>query len=67
VEDEEAALVWQDVLDEVAAGRAGNGRILRCPFCSKGEISVDRNDQRLRLECRACKRFIEGRLNAPAI
>ena len=33
--DEEAAMVWQDVLDQVAAGREQN---LRCPFCSKGEI-----------------------------
>ena len=57
--DEEAAMVWQDVLDEVAAGRERN---LRCPFCAKGEVAVDRNDQRLRLECRACRRFIEGRL-----
>ena len=64
MDDEEAAMVWQDTLDEVSAGRVTN---LRCPFCSKGEISVDRNDQRLRLECRACKRFIEGRLNATAI
>ncbi len=57
--DEEAAMAWQDVLDEVAAGRERN---LRCPFCSKGEVVVDRNEQRLRLECRACRRFIEGKL-----
>lgn len=62
--DEEAAMIWQDVLDEVAAGRDRN---LRCPFCSKGEVAVDRSsNERLRLECRACKRFIEGRMGAPA-
>ena len=59
--DEEAAMAWQDVLDEVAAGRE---RDLRCPFCSKSEVVVDRNEQRLRLECRACRRFIEGRMAA---
>ncbi|MDB4964464.1 MAG: hypothetical protein JWN44_153 [Myxococcales bacterium] len=59
--DEEAAMVWQDVLDAVAAGREQN---LRCPFCSKGEVFVDRNELRLRLECRACRRYIEGRMAA---
>ena len=57
--DEEAAMAWQDVLDDVAAGRE---RDLVCPFCSKKEVVVDRNEQRLRLECRACKRYIEGRM-----
>ena len=61
--DEEAAMVWQEVLDEVAAGRERN---LRCPFCQKGEVAVDRTEQRMRLECRACKRYIEGRLNVSA-
>jgi hypothetical protein len=54
-------MAWQDVLDAVAAGREQN---LRCPFCSKGEVAVDRNEQRLRLECRACRRYIEGRMAA---
>jgi hypothetical protein len=56
--DDEAAMVWQDVLDEVVAGRVQN---LRCPVCGKGDIVIDRNEQRLRLECRACRRFIEAR------
>lgn len=57
--DEEAAMIWQDVLDEVAAGREQN---LRCPFCDKGQVTVDRNEQRVRLECGACRRYIEGRM-----
>jgi hypothetical protein len=61
--DEEAAMVWQDALDLVAAGRAND---LRCPFCNKGEVTVDRNEQRLRLECRACRRFIEGQFKLSA-
>jgi transcription elongation factor Elf1 len=61
--DEEAAMIWQDVLDQVAAGREQN---LRCPFCTKGEVAVDRNEQRLRLECRACRRYIEGQLKEAA-
>lgn len=60
-EEEEDALIWQDVLDEVAAGRKQN---LLCPFCKKGEISItdDEWQKRTRLECRSCRRFIEGRM-----
>ncbi len=57
--DEEAALAWQDVFDEIAAGREQS---LRCPFCAQGAILVDRDAERVRLECRACRRFVEGRL-----
>ncbi len=57
--DEDDLMVWQDVLDEVAAGRTGN---LRCPICQKGEVVLDRDERRTRLECRACHRFIEGRM-----
>ncbi len=59
--DDEAAMMWQDVLDEVAAGRPRN---LHCPYCQKGEISVTRDEQtkRTKVECRGCKRFIELRL-----
>lgn len=52
-------IIWQDVLDDVAAGRVVG---LTCPFCKKGEIKVDRQPQRTRLECASCKRFIEGRM-----
>jgi hypothetical protein len=57
--DEDEVIIWQDVLDDVAAGRVVG---LTCPFCKKGEIKVDRQPQRTRLECASCKRFIEGRM-----
>ncbi len=57
--DEDEEVIWQDVLDSVAAGRVSN---LQCPFCKKGAIKVDRQPQRTRLECATCKRFIEGRM-----
>jgi hypothetical protein len=59
--DDEAAMMWQDVLDEVAAGRPRN---LRCPYCEKGEVVVtgDEQTKRTKIECRGCKRFIEVRL-----
>jgi hypothetical protein len=55
---DEALLMWQDVLDDVAAGRVSN---LRCPFC-QGAVAVDQNPQRTRLECKSCRRYIEGKL-----
>ena len=59
--DDEAAMMWQDVLDEVAAGRARN---LHCPYCEKGEIAVTSDEQtrRTRIECKGCKRFIVVKL-----
>jgi hypothetical protein len=60
--DEEESLLWQDVLDEVVAGRTQN---LRCPFCQKGEIALtkpERKERLTRCECKACRRFIEVRL-----
>jgi len=60
-DDDEAAMMWQDALDEIAAGRSRN---LRCPYCEKNEISVTHDEQtkRTKVECRGCKRFIEVRL-----
>ena len=56
---EEDIILWQDILDEVAAGRLAN---LRCPFCKTGEIRVERIEHKTRLECPSCRRFIEGAL-----
>ena len=59
---EDAEFMWQDVLDDVVAGRLQN---LRCPFChaagKSGQISVEETEERTRLECRSCRRFLEGR------
>lgn len=59
--DDEAAMMWQDCLDEVAAGRPRN---LRCPYCEKGDVAVSHDEQtkRTKVECKSCKRFIEVRL-----
>jgi hypothetical protein len=56
--DEDEIMMWQDVLDDVAAGRVQS---LRCPFC-KGGVAIEQNEQRTRLECRSCHRFIEGKM-----
>jgi hypothetical protein len=57
--DEEALLAWQDVLDEVMAGRTKGHR---CPFCREAEVTVDQDGARLRIDCPKCHKFFEGRL-----
>jgi len=58
--DDEAAMMWQNVLDEVASGRPRN---LHCPYCEK-EVAVitDEQTRRTRITCKDCKRFIEVKL-----
>jgi hypothetical protein len=61
---EDDLYMWQDLLDDVAAGRTQS---LRCPFCSNGAVQVTQTGgegrpQRTRLECGACRRFIEGKM-----
>jgi ribosomal protein L37AE/L43A len=60
MDQDEAMLLWQDVLDLVAAGRTGE---LVCPFCKKGQVQVKEIEgtKQTRLECPACRQFIVGR------
>jgi hypothetical protein len=57
--NEDEGMMWQEVLDEVAAGRTER---LRCPFCRKADVKVAHGADRTRIECPACRRFIEGRM-----
>lgn len=59
LDEEEQALMWQDVLDEIVAGRKAN---LVCPFCQKGPLTIDETPLRTKVTCGACRRFIEGKL-----
>ena len=57
--DEEELIIWQDVLDQVAARRA---EPLACPHCQAAPLSVeDRPNGLTRISCPACLKFIEGR------
>jgi DNA-directed RNA polymerase subunit RPC12/RpoP len=59
--DQEAELsVWQDILDQVMAGRT-SGHI--CPFCAKGEIDAEIDEAYLRVRCPDCGKWIEGRFS----
>ena len=55
--DEEEAIAWQDVLDEIFAGRKDN---LECPFCSARPLAVTENGPRTRIHCTKCGKYIEG-------
>ncbi len=59
MDEDEAMLMWQDVLDLVAAGKTN----LVCPFCKKGQIQVKpvEGTKMTRLECAACRQFVQGR------
>ena len=55
---EDDFIYWQDVLDDVAAGRRAQ---LRCPFCQAPGLRLEEKGALLRIECPACRHFIEGR------
>jgi hypothetical protein len=60
VTEDEDMIHWQDVLDEISAGRRTG---LVCPFCRKGPLSVEEKPTGgLRVLCPECKKFIEGSL-----
>jgi hypothetical protein len=59
--DEEELIVWQDVLDEIAAGRRAG---LACPHCGARPLSVEDDagaSGPTRISCPSCRRFLEGR------
>jgi ribosomal protein S27E len=55
--DEEALIAWQDVLDEILAGRTAN---LSCPYCNHTPLQVTQDERKTRVECQGCGKFIEG-------
>jgi hypothetical protein len=60
--DEEELIVWQDVLDEVAAGRRAG---LTCPHCAARPLTVEeRPSGATRIVCPSCQRFLEGRFGS---
>jgi|KBSSwiStaDraftv2_1062776.scaffolds.fasta_scaffold106237_3 hypothetical protein len=58
-EEDEIMIVWQDVLDEISAGRRSG---LVCPSCRKGQLQIEERPRGMRITCPACKKFIEGAL-----
>lgn len=56
--DEEALIVWQDVLDMVVNGRPNE---VACPHCNHRPLTIEEVDQSTRISCSKCKKFIQGR------
>jgi hypothetical protein len=60
LQGEEEIILWQDVLDQIQAGRPDG---IVCPFCKGGALVVEREQVRgLRVHCPKCKKFIQGSL-----
>lgn len=55
---EDDFIYWQDVLDDIAAGKTS---ALVCPFCRAPALKVEQRGPVTRVECGACRHFIEGR------
>jgi len=56
--DEEALIAWQDVLDQIMAGRPGD---MTCPYCKHRPLVVEEVDFSTRISCTKCGKFIQGR------
>lgn len=58
--DFEELSMWQDILDEVMAGRVDNHK---CPFCEKKTVEADLDAEggAVRVSCLSCGKFVEGR------
>lgn len=59
--DDEAALIaWQDVLDQLMAGRPDD---LVCPYCKARPMTVEEIEFQTRISCGRCGKFIQGRFS----
>jgi hypothetical protein len=56
--DEDEMIAWQDVLDQIAAGRVGDAS---CPHCKHKPLTVEEVDFSTRISCGKCGKFIQGR------
>ena len=56
--DEEALIMWQDVLDAIAAGRPGEAA---CPHCRHKPLTVEEVDFSTKISCSKCKQYIQGK------
>jgi hypothetical protein len=53
--DEEALIVWQDVLDSIMAGRSND---LTCPYCGNRPLLVEQVEFSTKISCNKCRKFI---------
>jgi len=56
--DDETLILWQDVFDEIMAGRPDS---ISCPKCSHHPLKVEQAPSgRTKISCDGCKAFLEG-------
>jgi hypothetical protein len=60
---EDDFIYWQDVLEDVQAGKTS---ALRCPFCQTAGLKIEEKQNLTRVECGSCHHFIEGRFSQGA-
>ena len=51
---------YEPIIQEVVAGRTEGHK---CPYCGKGDLKVEFDGIRIRLECPECGRYFEGMLS----
>lgn len=57
--EDERLSVWQEILDQVIAGRVSGHR---CPFCGDSTVVAEADEYYLSVKCTACGQWIEGQL-----
>lgn len=58
-QDYDELVAWQDILDEIMAGRTKGHH---CPKCQAPGLDVDKNPARVFVRCNDCGVTFEGRL-----
>ncbi len=58
-EDIEALSRYQEVIQEVLAGRTEGHK---CPVCGDGDLQCEADEVHVRIRCLKCGRFFEGML-----
>jgi DNA-directed RNA polymerase subunit RPC12/RpoP len=57
-DDEAVMIAWQDVLDQVVAGRPND---LVCPYCKHRPLVVEEVEYSTKISCPRCGKFIQGK------
>lgn len=57
--DLEGLSMYQDIIDEVLAGRLEGHR---CPYCKEGVLECYSDEVIIEIKCPSCGKFFEGRL-----
>ncbi|MBH24617.1 MAG: hypothetical protein CMH57_09230 [Myxococcales bacterium] len=58
--DYDELVIWQDILDEIMAGRLQGHR---CPYCDAQGLEVEKDPARVYIKCNECGKTFEGRLS----